>query len=56
MPTVTALRAAGRERVQVELDGRSWRTLPTSAVVAAGLHTGVELDRERARALSRARR
>jgi SOS response regulatory protein OraA/RecX len=51
--TVTALRAAGRQRVAVELDGEPWRTLPVEAVVTAGLASGVELDRRRARDLAR---
>ena len=56
MPRVTALRVDRRDRVQVELDGEPWRTLPASAVVSAGLTTGVELDRARARELRRALR
>ena len=53
MKTVTALRAVGRQRVAVELDGTPWRTLPLEAVVRAGLSTGVALDRPRARELAR---
>lgn len=55
MATVTALRASGR-RVAVELDDAPWRTLPVAAVVEAGITVGVELHRERARALVRALR
>jgi regulatory protein len=51
--TVTALRAVGRQRVAVELDGTPWRTLPLEAVVRAGLANGVLLDRPRARELAR---
>jgi regulatory protein len=51
--TVTALRAAGRGRVAVELDERPWRTLPLEAVVRAGLAAGLPLDRPRARTLAR---
>jgi regulatory protein len=51
--TVTALRAAGRQRVAVELDGSPWRTLPLEAVARAGLANGVVLDRPRARELGR---
>jgi regulatory protein len=51
--TVTALRAARRQRVAVELDGEPWRTLPLEAVVRAGLGHGVVLDRRRARELAR---
>jgi SOS response regulatory protein OraA/RecX len=53
---VTALRAAGRGRVAVELDGERWRTLPLEAVVRAGLVAGGVLDRDRARTLARERR
>ena len=53
MKTVTTLRAAGRQRVAVELDGETWRTLPLEAVVRAGLGNGVVLDRPRARILAR---
>jgi regulatory protein len=55
MAVVTALRET-RAGVVVELDGVRWRTLPLDAVVAAGLGVGLELDRERLRALVRARR
>ena len=51
-PVVTAIRKAGRHRVSVELDGTLWRVLPAESVVAAGVRTGVTLDRERARRLS----
>jgi regulatory protein len=51
--TVTRLRSAGREAVAVELDGRPWRTVPLEAAVRAGLATGVELDRGRAKELAR---
>ena len=53
MKTVTAVRAAGGERVVVELDGQPWRTLPLEAVVRARLVAGVPLDRARARDLAR---
>src|ERR671936_496796 len=53
MPRVTALRPRGRDQVAVELDGRPWRELPGDAVVRAGLHEGLELDRERLRTLRR---
>jgi SOS response regulatory protein OraA/RecX len=56
MPVVTALRAAGRGRIAVELDGARWRTLPVEAVASAGLGVGTELDRPRARAVRRALR
>jgi regulatory protein len=55
MPVVTALRASNG-RVAVELDGALWRTVPGAAVVEAGLAVGLELDRERARAIGRALR
>jgi SOS response regulatory protein OraA/RecX len=53
MPTVTALRAAGRGRVAVELDGAPWRTIPLEVGLRAGVATGVELDRPRLRLLRR---
>jgi regulatory protein len=53
---VTALRAGGRDRVDVELDGAAWRTLPLEAVVRAGLTVGAPLDRVRARELARTSR
>jgi SOS response regulatory protein OraA/RecX len=52
MPTVTALRAR-RRRVDVELDGAAWRTLPLEVVGRAGLGVGLELDRPRLRLLRR---
>jgi SOS response regulatory protein OraA/RecX len=51
--TVTRLRSAGRETIAVELAGRPWRTVPTEAAVRAGLASGIELDRGRARKLAR---
>ena len=53
MPTISALRAAGRGRVAVELDGSRWRTVPAEVVVRAGLEVGVPLDRSGLRALRR---
>lgn len=53
MRTVTALRERPRNRVDVELDGTPWRTLPAAAVVGSGLRVGRTLDREAARALAR---
>jgi regulatory protein len=53
MPVVTALRERPRSRVEIELDGASWRLVPADAVVRAGLAVGRPLDRERARSLGR---
>lgn len=53
MPVVTALRERPRGRVEVDLDGRSWRLVPADAVVRTGLVVGRALDRETARALGR---
>jgi SOS response regulatory protein OraA/RecX len=39
--------------VAVELDGMPWRTVPVDVVLAAGLHVGLTLDRERLRVLRR---
>jgi len=51
--TVSALRERPRGRVDVELDGSAWRTLPADAVVRAGLAVGRALDRGTARELAR---
>ena len=53
MSVVTALRERQRGRVDVELDGAPWRSLPADAVVRAGLLVGRALDRPTARALAR---
>jgi SOS response regulatory protein OraA/RecX len=53
MPVVTALRERPRGRVEVELDGESWRLVPADAVVRTGLVVGRALDRETVRALAR---
>jgi SOS response regulatory protein OraA/RecX len=51
--TVTALRERPRGRVDVELDGAPWRSLPADAVVRTGLLVGRALDRATARTLAR---
>ena len=51
--TITGLRELRGGRVAVSLDGAAWRTLPADAVVRAGLHVGVRLDRPRAREVAR---
>jgi SOS response regulatory protein OraA/RecX len=53
MATVTALRERKPGRVDVELDGEPWRTLPADAVVRTGLLVGRTLDRPTARVLAR---
>ena len=53
MPTVTALRARGSDRVEVELDGLPWRVIPAEAVLRAGLSVGSALERAQARRLAR---
>jgi len=53
MRVVTALRERPRGRVEVDLDGRSWRLVPADAIVRTGLAVGRALDRETARALAR---
>jgi SOS response regulatory protein OraA/RecX len=50
---ITALRERPRGRVEVDLDGRSWRIVPADAVVRTGLAVGRVLDRETARDLAR---
>lgn len=52
-PIITGLREKPRERVLVELDGTPWRVLPADAVVRAGLHEGLVLDRPSLRVLRR---
>lgn len=39
--------------MKVELDGAPWRTVPVDVVLAAGLHVGLTLDRERLRIVRR---
>ncbi len=53
MPVVTRLRARGSARVDVELDGRPWRTLPVEAVLVTGLAVGRVVDRATAREIGR---
>ena len=53
MPVITALRERPRGRVEIDLDGESWRLVPADAVVRTGLVVGRALDRETARALAR---
>jgi SOS response regulatory protein OraA/RecX len=53
VPVVTALRARGKDRVAVDLDGRLWRIVPLEAVYAARLAIGGTLDRDSVRALRR---
>jgi SOS response regulatory protein OraA/RecX len=53
VPTVTALRVQARGRVAVDLDGASWRVLPSDVVVRAGLTVGRALDRPALRLLRR---
>ena len=48
---VTALRAYGGGRVEIELDGARWRVVPLEAVHRAGLSVGGTLGRTSARAL-----
>jgi SOS response regulatory protein OraA/RecX len=47
---VTALRERGG-RVEVELDGARWRSVPLDAAARVGLRVGLELDRLRLREL-----
>jgi SOS response regulatory protein OraA/RecX len=53
MPVITALRERPRGRVEIDLDGKSWRLVPADAVVRSSLVVGRALDRETARALGR---
>lgn len=47
------MRERPRDRIEIDLDGASWRLVPADAVVRAGLSVGRALDRETARALGR---
>jgi SOS response regulatory protein OraA/RecX len=51
--TITALRERPRGRVEIELDGEQWRTVPAGTVVRMGLSVGQALDRATARDLAR---
>jgi regulatory protein len=51
--SISALQERPRGRVDIELDGERWRTVPASAVVRAGLAVGQVLDRAAAAALAR---
>jgi regulatory protein len=53
VPTVTALRERRRGRVEVELDGAPWRTLPVDVVARSGLGVGLTVDRTALRVLRR---
>ncbi|HZS23700.1 MAG TPA: RecX family transcriptional regulator [Gaiellaceae bacterium] len=53
MRIVTALRERPRGRVEIELDGSTWRLAPADAVVRSGLAVGRALDRETARTFAR---
>jgi SOS response regulatory protein OraA/RecX len=53
VPVVPAWWEWSHDRVEIDLDGRSWRLVPADAVVRAGLSVGRTLDRETARALGR---
>ena len=52
-PVLTALRRARPGWVDLEVDGRPWRSVPDQAVLGAGLALGVTLDRRRLRSLRR---
>ena len=53
MASVTAVRAVGPGRVDVEIDGSLWRRLPAEPVVRAGLREGTPLERATLRSLRR---
>ena len=56
VPVVTATRARGRDRVEIELDGSPWRIVSLAAAARAGIVNGTVVDRGRARELNRALR
>jgi SOS response regulatory protein OraA/RecX len=51
--SISALRERPRGRVEIELDGERWRTVPVDVVARAGLTVGQVLDRRAAGALAR---
>jgi SOS response regulatory protein OraA/RecX len=51
--SISALRERPRGRVEIELDGERWRTVPAGVVVRAGLAVGQVLDRPTAGVLAR---
>jgi SOS response regulatory protein OraA/RecX len=51
--SISALRERPQGRVEIELDGERWRTVPVGVVVRAGLAVGQVLDRATASALAR---
>jgi SOS response regulatory protein OraA/RecX len=55
-PRITAIHACSGSVVEVWLDDRPWRRLPTEVVLRAGLDVGIEIDRARARTIGRERR
>ena len=52
-PRLTAVRRARPGRVELEVEGRRWRSVPDEVVLRCGLAAGVELDRPLLRALRR---
>lgn len=55
-PRVTGLRQRGAARIEIELDGASWRVVPLVALQQTALAVGSALDRGAARELGRALR
>ena len=53
MPQLTEIRRVRPGHVELELEGKPWRTVPDDVVVRCGLHAGIELDRPRLRELRR---
>ena len=53
LPELTGLRRARPGHVELEVDGRPWRTVPDDVVVRAGLSAGTLLDRSVLRRLRR---
>jgi SOS response regulatory protein OraA/RecX len=51
--SISALRERPPGRVEIELDGELWRTVPAGVVVRAGLAVGQALDRATAGVLAR---
>jgi SOS response regulatory protein OraA/RecX len=56
VPTVTALRERRDGRVVIDVDGTTWRVVPSDVVVRTGVRVGVVLERPLLRELGRALR
>lgn len=56
MPTVTALHERRDGRVAIDVDGATWRVVPSDVVVRTGVRVGIALERPLLREIGRALR